>query len=480
MSELMRLNRSQTKTIITLGPASWSKNVLRLLFYEGVDVCRLNFSHGKHDDHLNAIKTIRELNDELGAQVAILADLQGPKIRIGDMKNGKELLEEGKLITMTTIPCEGSNKVLYINYMNFPNDVKAGEKILMDDGKIRLEVIETNLKDTVKLKVLNGGYISSHKGVNLPDTKTSLPCLTEKDKADLNFALQHNVDWIALSFVRKTDDIKQLREIIHSQGKSTSVVAKIEKPEALEEIDDIIDETDAIMVARGDLGVEASFERVPLIQKDLIQKSINKGKPVIVATQMLESMISNFEPTRAEATDVANAVLDGADALMLSGETSVGKYPVESLRNMQKIIDHTEKYGFNYNRETAHTDSKRLVSDAICDAARRISDTINAEAIVTFTTSGYSAYKLSSYRPKASIFVFTQSRELLCRLSLVWGVRAFMVKVTENIDDSIVFTNEYLKVKKFIKAGDKLIHLASIPLNENGKTNMLKVTTLTD
>jgi len=475
MTELMRLNRSQTKTIVTLGPASWPKEILRQIFYEGVDVCRLNFSHGKHDDHLKAIYTIRELNRELEAHVAIMADLQGPKIRIGDVKNGQVLLKEDDIIEMSTKLCDGTNKLLYINYQNFPLDVKQGEKILMDDGKIRLEVLETNLKDTVKLKVINGGYISSHKGVNLPDTKTSLPCLTEKDQIDLHFALKNDVDWIALSFVRRVDDIKELRNLINIAGKNTSIIAKIEKPEALEDIDAIIEETDAVMVARGDLGVEASFEKVPLIQKELIQKCINKGKPVIVATQMLESMITNFEPTRAEVTDVANAVLDGADALMLSGETSVGKYPVEALRNMQKIIDYTEANGFKFNREAEHTDSKRIISDSICDAARRLSDIAHAKAIVTFTTSGYSAYKMSSYRPKASIFVFTQSKELICRMSLVWGVRAFNVEMVENIDKSIKKTLDYLKKKRFINTGDIVIHLASIPLSERGKTNALKV-----
>ena len=479
MSELMRLNRSQVKTIITLGPASWPKEILTQIFFEGVDVCRLNFSHGKYDELLKAIETIRELNHDLDAHVAIMADLQGPKIRVGDMQNGKELLNDGDEIVMTTIPSPGTNKSLYINYLQFPMDVKPGEKILMDDGKIRLKVLETNKKDLVKLKVINGGYISSHKGVNLPDTKTSLPCLTEKDLRDLEFALKQNVDWIALSFVRRASDIRELRKIIAGKGLNTSIIAKIEKPEALSEIDEIIEETDAVMVARGDLGVEASFERVPLIQKELIQKCINKGKPVIVATQMLESMITNFEPTRAEVTDVANAVLDGADALMLSGETSVGKYPVEALRNMQKIIDYTEEFGYRYNREASHTDLKRVMSDSICDAARRLTDVAKANAIICFTQSGYSAYRMSSYRPNASIFVFTQNPELICKMSLVWGVRAFIAEEAESIDDSIRKTNEFLKSRNLLEKNDIVIHLASIPLNEKGKTNMLKISELT-
>lgn len=475
MVSLIRKNRSQVKTIVTIGPASSSKEILRKFICEGVDICRLNFSHGKHEDHLNVIENLRELNRELNTQVGIMADLQGPKIRIGECENNSVFLKEGSVIRITSKPCLCTENLLYINYDKLAGEVMPGEIILMDDGKLKLEVLETDKTESFTAKVINGGNISSHKGVNLPDTKISLPCLTEKDMRDLEFSLHHQVDWIALSFVRKAADVVELREIIRKKGKNTAIISKIEKPEALQEIDEIIEQSDAIMVARGDLGVETSFEKVPLIQKMLIQKGINKGRPVIVATQMMESMITNFEPTRAEATDIANAVIDGADALMLSGETSVGKYPVEALRNMQKIIDYTEENGYQYNRETEHTDSKRQLSDSICDAARRITDITHASAIITFTQSGYSAFKMSSYRPRASIFAFTTNADLLCRLSLVWGVRAFLMDPVDNIDDSIDYTIRFLKENELIKSSDLVIHLASIPLAQKGKTNMLKI-----
>ncbi|NLJ06296.1 MAG: pyruvate kinase [Sphingobacteriales bacterium] len=480
MKELLRKNRSQVKTIVTIGPASSSKEVLKQFIFEGVDICRLNFSHGSHDDHVKVIQQIRELNKELQTQVGIMADLQGPKLRIGEVEGQSVLLQTGSIIEITDTPCLSNDKILYVNYPDLSKEVKPGEVILMDDGKIKLQVVSAGQNKVIQAKVLNGGLISSKKGVNLPDTRTSLPCLTEKDLKDLEFALSHHVDWIALSFVRRSADVDELREIIQRKGMNTAIISKIEKPEALTEIDKIIDRSDAIMVARGDLGVETSFEKVPLIQKTLIGKCISKGKPVIVATQMMESMITNFEPTRAEATDIANAVLDGADALMLSGETSVGKYPVEALRNMQKIIDYTEANGYSYNRDIAHTNSSRFLSDSICDAARRLSDISKASAIVTFTQSGYSAFKMSSYRPRSSIFAFTQNPDLICRLSLVWGVRAFLIKDIENIDDSIQFTTSFLRSKKFIKKGDIIIHLASIPLKMKGKTNMLKITQVTD
>ena len=323
----MRQVRSQTKVIATIGPASSSREVLEKMFHEGVDVCRLNFSHGTHDDHLKVINIILELNQELNANVAILADLQGPKIRIGEVENNQVELKDCAEVVFVTEKCLGTAKQLYLSYQNFPKDVKAGDFILVDDGKIKLEAIETNGKDTVKARVVHGGMLSSKKGVNLPNTKISMPSLTEKDIDDVNFALDHNVDWVALSFVRSADDLVQLKDIIRNKKKFARIIAKIEKPEAVSDIDNIIDASNGIMVARGDLGVEVPFDQVPLIQKDIVRRCIAKAKPVIIATQMLESMITNFRPTRAEANDVANAVLDGADAVMLSAETSAGKAP---------------------------------------------------------------------------------------------------------------------------------------------------------
>ncbi|MFH0895635.1 MAG: pyruvate kinase [Bacteroidota bacterium] len=471
---MIRNERSQTKTIVTLGPASSSYEVMKQLYYEGVDVFRLNMSHSAHDEHRAIIKQIRALNKELDVNVAILADLQGPKIRIGMVEEDGIFLDDGDTLIMSIHECLCCKEKLFINYADFPKDVKAGEKILVDDGKIRLEVIETNREDEVKVKVLNGGKLTSRKGVNLPDTKVSLPSLTEKDLHDLEFALEENVDWIALSFVRSVEDIDQLRKKIAVRGNSTFIIAKIEKPEALEQMNEIIDAADAVMVARGDLGVELSFEKVPIAQKQIIQTCINKGKPVIVATQMLESMITNFEPTRAEVNDVANAVMDGADAVMLSAETSMGKYPVEALRNMQRIIDYTEQYGYKYNRVVVHHDSQRMLPDAICEAALKLVEKTNPNALIIFTDSGYTAFRMASYRPNVAIFAFTMNVQLISRLSLVWGVRALLLDAFRNINETIELTKEKLKSGNEIKSGDLVIHLASIPLVEKGSTNMIK------
>lgn len=471
----MRHIRSQTKVIATIGPASASKEVLEKLFHEGVDVCRLNFSHGSHDDHLKVINNILELNQELNANVAILADLQGPKIRIGDVENNMVELKENEEVLFVTEKCLGTAKKLYLSYKEFPLDVKEGDFILVDDGKLKLEVIETNRKDSVRAKVIHGGMLSSKKGVNLPNTKISLPSLTEKDIEDANFALDNNVDWIALSFVRSADDLIQLKEIIRNKKKFARIIAKIEKPEALLDIDNIIDTSNGIMVARGDLGVEVPFDQVPLIQKDIVKRCIEKAKPVIIATQMLESMITNFRPTRAEANDVGNAVLDGADALMLSAETSAGKYPVQSIAAMQKIIDSTEK-GFSFNRDTLPIlASRTFLPDSIClNACRMVSQT-NAKAIVTFTYSGYTAFKISSHRPQSQIFVFTRNKTLLRKMSLVWGVRAYYYDEHDNMDDVIKHSLDFLKANNLITEGDVVVHVGSTPFEEKGQTNMIKL-----
>ena len=471
----MRHIRSQTKVIATIGPASASKEILEKFFHEGVDVCRLNFSHGTHEDHLKVINNILELNQELNTNVAILADLQGPKIRIGDVENNLVELKECAEVIFVTEKCLGTAKKLYLSYKEFPMDVKEGDSILVDDGKLKLEVISTNLKDTVKARVIHGGMLSSKKGVNLPNTKISLPSLTEKDIEDANFALDNNVDWIALSFVRNADDLIQLKEIIRNKKKFARVIAKIEKPEALEDIDNIIDASNGIMVARGDLGVEVPFDQVPLIQKDIVKRCVAKAKPVIIATQMLESMITNFRPTRAEANDVGNAVLDGADALMLSAETSAGKYPVQSIAAMQKIIDWTEK-GFIYNRETLPAPEFRtFLPDSICLNACRMASQTNARAIVTFTYSGYTAFKISSHRPQSNIYVFTRNKTLLRKMSLVWGVRAFYYDEHDTMDDAIKHSLEFLKSQILIAEGEVIVHVGSTPFEEKGQTNMIKL-----
>ncbi len=471
-----RHDRSKTKIIATIGPASSSKDVLRKLFMEGIDVCRLNFSHGTHSEHLNVINTIHELNEELNSNVAIMADLQGPKIRIGNVKNNSIELNKNEEIFFFTQEGTSDNNKLYIGYKEFSRDVKEGETILIDDGKIELKVLETNRKDKVKAKVIHGGILSSNKGVNLPDTKISLPSLTSKDVNDVNFILDHDIDWLALSFVRSSVDIADLKKIIKKKKKNIKVIAKIEKPEALEEIDNIIDVSDGIMVARGDLGVEVSFDHVPLIQKQIVNKCIKSSKPVIIATQMLESMIFNFRPTRAEANDVANAVFDGADTLMLSGETSIGKYPISAINAMQRVIDYAEGKEFVLKHE--HIPDCKSVSylpESICYNACRMADLTNAKAIITFTYSGATAYKISSHRPKANIYAFTSNKSLVKKLSLVWGIKAFYLDHRTHINDAIDSTLKILKDKGYIKDDDVAVHVGSIPVIKRGNTNMMKI-----
>jgi len=468
---------SSTKIVATIGPACSSREVLREMFLEGVDVCRLNFSHSSHEEHLRVINLIRELNKELDTNVAILADLQGPKLRIGDVENnGVELKEGHEIIFITTEHFVGNQDKVYMSYREFPLDVKVGDTILIDDGKLKLEVTETNNSDAVKAKVINGGILSSKKGVNLPNTKVSLPSLTEKDKEDARFALSQDVDWIALSFVRKATDIADLKELMRQEKKHAWVIAKIEKPEALEEIDEIIDIANGIMVARGDLGVEVPFDRVPLIQKMIVDKCIAKAKPVIIATQMMESMITNFRPTRAEANDVANAVLDGADALMLSGETSVGKFPAGVIKAMQQIITYTENNAYRYYREHAPEElSRTFLPDSICANACIMAKQAQASAIITFTFSGYTPMRVASHRPKAAIFTFTRNEALLRRLSLVWGVRPFYYDKSDHTDESIYQSTQFLKEKKLINEDQVIIHVCSTPINARGQTNMIKL-----
>jgi pyruvate kinase len=364
-----------------------------------------------------------------------------------------------------------------MTYEDFAKDVKKGDLILIDDGKIKLSVVKSDGISKVDAKVIHGGPLFSRKGVNLPNTKTSLPSLTEKDKKDLIFALNNDVDWIALSFVREAKDITYLRDYISSFHKHVNIIAKIEKPEAIENIDKIIELTDAIMVARGDLGVEVDFDRVPVIQKMIVDKCIEESKPVIIATQMLESMITNFRPTRAEANDVANAVLDGADALMLSGETSVGKYPVDTIKAMQGIIDYTENNrNIYYKVHPPKVDSNRFLPDSLSQSACTLAERVNAKAIIPFTFSGYTAIRLSSHRPKAKIFTFTANKDLLRVLPLLWGVDTFHFPIFDSIDEAIEFSIGKLLDLGLIKKGDLVIHIASTPITAKDKTNMIKLT----
>ncbi|NPA44777.1 MAG: pyruvate kinase [Chlorobi bacterium] len=473
----MTFDDSKTKIIATLGPASSDKKVLKKMFEAGVDVCRINFSHSKHEDAAKIIKTIRDLNSEMDVDVAILADLQGPKLRIGEIKGGKVFLEKGKILEFVTKKVIGTEDRVYMSYQEFPQDVEVGDFILIDDGNLKLEVIETNGIDSVKAKMLHGGFLSSNKGVNLPNTNVSLPSLTEKDIEDATFAISQNVDWIALSFVREVSDVIELKQMIKRKRKNILVVSKIEKPQAIKNIDAIIKETDAIMVARGDLGVEMPFDTVPLLQKEIVEKCIDNSTPVIIATQMMESMITNFRPTRAEANDVANAVLDGVDTVMLSGETSVGKYPIETIESMHKIIQHTEKNRYNYNRGLPpKPDSPRFLRDNICYSASIMAERVGAKAIITFTEKGSTASTISGYRPKADIYAFTRHKELLSALSLLWGVRAVHFNELDSIDEAISKSINILKEKGLLMKDDYVIHVASTPMHVSHKTNMLKVT----
>lgn len=465
----------KTKIVATVGPATSSKEMLKAIIAEGVNVIRINFSHGEHSDHVEVIKRVREINKEQQIHTALLGDLQGPKIRVGKIKEGTEV-KAGDIIEFTNEEIEGDGTRAYISYKTFPKDVQKGEKILINDGKLALEIIDTDRKTTVKAKFLNGGKFSSNKGVNLPNTKISMPSLTPKDKEDLAFALEHNMEWIGLSFVRSARDIIELKHLIKKENNLARVIAKIEKPEALEDIDDIIEKTDAIMVARGDLGVEVPMEQVPLIQKELVKKCLRAAKPVIIATQMMESMIESISPTRAEVNDVANAVLDGADAVMLSAETSVGAYPVEVIKAMTKIVEQIEQSELIYHHEfPPELNEGRFISDSICYNACRLSQRTNSNAIVTMTHSGYTAAKISSFRPKAGIFAFTGNHSLLNKLSLVWGVQGFYYDKFVSTDHTIADIKYLLKKAGHVVEKDLIINIASMPINEKGQSNMVKL-----
>ncbi len=461
----------------TIGPACNNSKTLEKMIIKGVNLFRLNFSHGTHELHLDSINMIRALNQKLGTNIAILADLQGPKLRVGEVENNAVELVNGELLDIVTTSCLGTKEKVSVSYPELPKDVKPGARILIDDGKIQLEVLDSNKKDRVKTRVLNGGVLSSRKGVNLPNTKISQPSLTAKDKADADFALKHEVDWIALSFVREATDIADLRDIIRKNKKSTKVIAKIEKPEAIEDIDNIIDVSHGIMVARGDLGVEMSFHKLPMIQKDIIIKCSEQAKPVIIATQMMESMIDNFRPTRAEASDVANSVLDGADCLMLSGETSVGKYPVDVINNMKEIIHSTESRGLQHIKEHFPTIiNRQYMPDTINYNACEMAEKGNANALAGFTHSGYTAFRLASHRPSANIFAFTNNKKILNSLSILWGVKQFYINEYTDINEAIAESINILKKKKLINDDEVIIHVGSIPLNLKGQTNMMKIT----
>jgi pyruvate kinase len=467
----------QTKIIATIGPATSSPEMLEQLLLAGMNVVRINSSHGAHNNHKIVIENIRKLDADLGSHTAILVDLQGPKLRVGEIEGEKMLLEAGGELLIRVGTKAGADGVVYTNYANFAKDVKPGEPVLLDDGKLRLEVVSTDKEAEVKCKIIFGGVLKPRKGLNLPETKISLPCITEKDEEDLAFALEQDVDWIGLSFVRDPKDIEQLRKIIKKAERHAKIVAKIEKPEAVEKLDAIIDASDAVMIARGDLGVEIPMEEVPLIQKKIIEKCLTASKPVIVATQMMESMIESATPTRAEVNDVATAVLDGADAVMLSAETSVGSFPIHAVRMMCQIIKKMEENNdkaFN-ERPPYNPDDARFITDSICYNACRLARRSKASAIVTMSYSGYSAIRVSSQRPFAHIFMFTSNKQVLNQMSLVWGVEAVYYSKMVSTDHTIADIKYILFKDGKVKDNDFVVHMASMPIKEAGMTNMLKL-----
>jgi pyruvate kinase len=467
----------KTKIVATLGPACSSKEVIKNMIEAGVNVFRINFSHADYADVLERINIIRELNEEFGYTTSILADLQGPKLRVGVMKEDV-VVSKGDLITFTTAEdVLGTASRVYMNYKEFPMDVNPGERILLDDGKLIFEVTKTDKNTEVEAVVVQGGPLKSKKGVNLPNTKVSLPALTQKDIKDALFAIENNVDWIALSFVRTSKDLEELQDLIakHSDHK-IPIIAKIEKPEAVENIDKIVAFCDGLMVARGDLGVEVPAEEVPLIQKKLIHRAKTARIPVIVATQMMETMITSLTPTRAEVNDVANSVMDGADAVMLSGETSVGNYPVEVIETMTRIIESVEDSPLiKVPLSQPNIRTNRFITKSICYHAAIMADAINAKAITTLTNSGYTAFQISAWRPKSHILVFTSNRRILTQLNLLWGVRAFFYDKLVSTDDTIDDINKICVDRAYVNKGDMLINLAAMPVVDKGMVNTLRV-----
>lgn len=473
---MYKSNFNKTKIVATIGPATASREMLKSIILAGVDVCRINSSHGSYEDHLEVIKNIRSINEELNSDVCILQDLQGPKLRLGMVEGeGVEVADNQKII-LTSKEMIGNAQMICIRYHDLAQDVKPGEFILIDDGKIEVRV-DKILNDTdVEATVITGGILKSKKGFNLPHTDVSFPSLTEKDIRDLEFGLENDIEWIGLSFVRKAEDIIDLKNRIKAAGKTSKVVAKIEKPEAVKNIDAIIEVTDAIMVARGDLGVEMPLQDLPIIQKNIIEKCINHAKPVIVATQMMESMIVNPTPTRAEVSDVANAVIDGADAVMLSAETSVGAFPVKVVETMEKIIRDVEKDKRVYFKGVKPTSSSAtFISDEICFTAVRMSDHLKAKSIVGMTRSGYSAVEISSYRPRADIYIFTNNKPLLKSMSLVWGVRGFFYDEYVSTDQTFTDVIEVLKSNGMVSKDDIVIHTASMPILKKSMANSIKI-----
>ena len=468
----------KTKIIATLGPASSSKEMIKKLIKSGVDVLRVNFSHATHDEVERIVDNVNDLRKELGSNVTLLGDLQGPKIRIGELENDIELKKNQSLSICSNLSESNGIDKIFISYPSFAKDVKPGENILVDDGKLIFKVVSTNKKDTVDIKVIQEGVLKPRKGVNLPNTKISQPALTEKDIDDAKFAVKKSFDWIALSFVRSKKDVLQLRELIESQcDYHIPIISKIEKPQAIEKIDSIIKVSNGIMVARGDLGIEIPAEEVPLNQKKIVAKCKKRGIPVVIATQMMESMIDSLTPSRAEVNDVANSVMDGADAIMLSGETSMGKYPCEVVKKIGDIIHGVEDSPLiKIPVDLPEIKSDRLITKSICKNAATIANEIGASAICTLTNSGYTGWQISSWRPSALVIVFTSNKKILTQMNLLWGVKGVYYNNFESTDKTVEEVNSLALEKKYIKKGDYVINLAAMPIYEKGQVNTLRIT----
>ncbi|MFD2248111.1 pyruvate kinase [Pontibacter ruber] len=472
----MNISFNKTKVLATIGPASNTQDMLLALVQAGVDAFRLNFSHGEHEQHLQVINYVRDINKQYNTNICLVQDLQGPKIRIGEAEGGGVEIKEGERIK---IVCDGSVSVpgrLSTSYTLLAKDAHVGDRILIDDGKLEAKVVHTDHDLEVEVEVIYGGLVKPRKGINLPDTKVSAPSLTEKDLRDLHFGLDHDVEWVALSFVRKVEDIQEIKRIIAERGKDTRVIAKIEKPEAIKNIDEIIHASDALMVARGDLGVEIGMEQVPMLQKMIVEKCNKASKPVIIATQMMESMIVNPRPTRAETNDIANAVIDGADTLMLSAETAAGAYPIETIRSMNLTIQNVELHADVFNKSyvlNPHSDT--FYSDSLVANACNLARDTNARAIIGMTKSGYTAFQIAKHRPKSDIFIFTENKRLLSTLNLVWGTRGFFYDKFESTDATIADIKQILIDSGYLNKGDVFINTASMPLVEQKRTNMIKL-----
>jgi pyruvate kinase len=474
-------SQKRTKIVATVGPACDTYDKLLALVKAGVNVFRLNFSHGKYEDKKMIIDFIREINIKEPYNIAILGDLQGPKLRVGELEGGSLELKEGDEIILTTEKVVGTKQKIYVSYQNLATDVKPGERIFFDDGKMEVELKKVLNDKEVLIRVSLGGTLLPKKGVNLPDSELTMPSLTPKDIEDLDFIIANELDWVALSFVRKAIDITQLKERIKAQKSKIKVIAKIEMPEALKNLRDIIVESDGIMVARGDLGVEVPVEQVPTIQKNIIRKCMHRAKPVIVATQMMESMMDRTKPNRSEVTDVANAVLEGADAVMLSGETAMGQYPTLVVETMTKIILEVENNGYDYNKDdilAPQVHSPSFISDAVCYTACKLAQDTNAKALIGMTQSGYTGFMLSSYRPKSPLYIFTKEKTLVNQLTLSWGVRAFYYAEEETLDDIIFDQIDILKERGFLQKGDVVVNTGSTPVDLHQPTNVVKITTV--